>query len=48
MTEHEFAVHKAAGESRLIIDDVELVLRANMARLVTVSSRLQRPGMRTS
>jgi hypothetical protein len=35
------AVNEARGEARLVIDGVELVLAAEMARLSAVSTRLQ-------
>ena len=38
---YKFAVNEARGEARLMIDDVELVLAAEMSRLASVSSRLQ-------
>ncbi|MDX0014795.1 hypothetical protein GOB19_17265 [Sinorhizobium meliloti] len=37
----KFEPNEARGEARLIIDDVELILAAEMARLSAVSSRLQ-------
>ena len=38
---HQFPINEARGEARLVIDDVELVLAAEMGRLSAVSSRLQ-------
>src|SRR4051812_47616994 len=38
---YKFPVNEARGEARLVIDDVELVLAAEMGRLSAVSSRLQ-------
>lgn len=37
----KYAVNEARGEARLVIDDVELVLAAEMGALAAVSSRLQ-------
>ncbi len=34
-------VNEARGEARLVIDDVELVIAAEMGRLASLSSRLQ-------
>ena len=38
---HKLPVNEARGEARLMIDDVELVLAAEMGRLAALSSRLQ-------
>ncbi|RWX28959.1 hypothetical protein EHH54_31790 [Rhizobium leguminosarum] len=40
-TTFKHAVNEARGEARLVIDDVELVLAAEMGRLAAVSMRLQ-------
>lgn len=37
----KYPVNEARGEARLVIDGVELILAAEMARLSAVSSRLQ-------
>lgn len=42
---YKFAVNEARGEARLMIDDVELVLAAEMGRLAALSSRLQCKSM---
>ncbi|WFU88989.1 hypothetical protein QA644_08090 [Rhizobium sp. CC1099] len=38
---YKYPVVEARGEARLLIDDVELVLAAEMGRLSAVSTRLQ-------
>lgn len=41
VAEFKHQVNEARGETRLVIDDVELVLGAEIGRLSAVSSRLQ-------
>lgn len=41
VAEFKYQVNEARGEARLVIDDVELVLAAEIGRLSAVSSRLQ-------